>query len=140
MMLGANFVLLLVAAFVIGGTTNPLYSLLIAHTNDFLAPEDMAAASGGLVFINGLGAIAGPLITGWLMEDNVFGPMGYFLLLVILLFAIAGYAAWRATRRPGVPVEDTGAMSPMSPAGSPIAVEFAQEVAIEAGRDDQSAA
>ena len=43
--------------FVIGGVANPLYSLIIAYTNDFLAPSDMAAASGGLLFINGLGAM-----------------------------------------------------------------------------------
>ena len=42
------FAALLVAAFVIGGTSNPLYSLLIAYTNDYLDPDDMAAASGGL--------------------------------------------------------------------------------------------
>ena len=71
MMLGGNFTMLLVAAFLIGGMTNPLYSLLIAYTNDYLEHEDMAAASGGLMFINGLGAIAGPLITGWLMGDAI---------------------------------------------------------------------
>ncbi len=43
----------------------------------------MAAASGGLVFINGLGAIAGPLITGWLMGPAVFGPSGFFLFMAI---------------------------------------------------------
>ncbi|MEM6618783.1 MAG: MFS transporter, partial [Pseudomonadota bacterium] len=59
---------LLASAFVIGGVANPLYSLLLAYTNDFLDHEDMAAASGGLVFINGLGAIAGPLAVGTLME------------------------------------------------------------------------
>ncbi|MEY8840258.1 MFS transporter, partial [Cribrihabitans sp. XS_ASV171] len=31
---GGNFTLLLVAAFFIGGLSNPLYSLLIAYTND----------------------------------------------------------------------------------------------------------
>lgn len=59
-----NFTMLLVAAFFMGGMANPLYALLIAYTNDFLEHEDMAAASGGLMFINGLGAISGPLILG----------------------------------------------------------------------------
>jgi MFS family permease len=71
MIMGGQFTLLLVAAFLIGGMSNPLYSLLIAHTNDYLDHEDMAAASGGLVFINGLGAIAGPVVTGWLMGPEV---------------------------------------------------------------------
>ncbi|MBC7179259.1 MAG: MFS transporter, partial [Roseovarius sp.] len=49
MLLGDNFWFLMLAAFVVGGTSNPLYSLLIAYTNDFLAHEDMAAAAGGMV-------------------------------------------------------------------------------------------
>ncbi|TMV14528.1 MFS transporter [Arenibacterium halophilum] len=136
MLLGGNFALLLTAAFLIGGTTNPLYSLLIAHTNDFLEPEDMASASGGLVFINGLGAVAGPVVTGWLMGDEVFGAPGFFVLLVVLLFLLAAYAAYRTTQRPAVPVEETGSYAAMSPAATAVAVEYAQEVAIEAARED----
>ena len=136
MLLGGSFILLLTAAFIIGGTTNPLYSLLIAHTNDFLEPEDMASASGGLVFINGLGAVAGPVVTGWLMGDEVFGAPGFFVLLVVLLFLLAAYAAYRTTQRPAVPVEETGSYAAMSPAATAVAVEYAQEVAIEAARED----
>ena len=135
--MGLNYWVLLTAAFIVGGTTNPLYSLLIAHTNDFLEHEDMAAASGGLVFINGLGAIAGPLITGWLMGDNIFGAAGYFLLMAVLLVALAMYAAYRMTRRPPIPVEDTGAMPTMYPTATPVAVEFAQEAAIDAEQNEQ---
>ena len=61
-LMGQNFTFLLVSAFIVGGTSHPLYSLLIAHTNDFLEYGDMASASGGLLFINGIGAIAGLLI------------------------------------------------------------------------------
>ncbi|MGR3759595.1 MFS transporter [Roseobacteraceae bacterium NS-SX3] len=141
MMFGADaFTMLLVSAFLIGGMTNPLYSLLIAHTNDYLDYDDMPAASGGLVFINGLGAIAGPLITGWLMGDAVFGPPGYFLFMSVLLFALAAYAVYRTTQRPSVSAEDTGSYAPMSPTASPVAVEFAQEYAIETEIDEREAA
>ena len=51
--------MVLALGFVIGGVANPLYSLIIAYTNDFLAPQDMAAASGGLLFINGSGRCSG---------------------------------------------------------------------------------
>lgn len=130
MLMGSDYVMLLVAAVIIGGMSNPLYSLLIAYTNDYLAHENMAAASGGLVFINGLGAIAGPLITGWIMGEGMFGPPGYFLFMGGLLFLLAGYAVYRATQRRSVPVEETGTMSPMAPTASPVAVELAQEIAI----------
>ena len=68
-LIGGSLFLLCAVAIVIGGVSNPLYSLYIAYTNDFLEHEDMAAASGGLIFINGLGAIVGPLIVGWMMSE-----------------------------------------------------------------------
>ncbi len=139
MLFGVNFPILLVTAFFIGGMSNPLYSLLIAHTNDFLDREDMAAASGGLLFINGLGAIAGPLITGWLMGDGIFGPPGFFLFIAALLFAMAGYAMYRMTQRAAIPVDETGTMSPLYPSASPVALEVAQEVAIEAAEAEEDA-
>jgi len=137
MKFGMTYELLLIAAFLIGGMTSPLYSLLIAHTNDYLDHDDMAAASGGLVFINGLGAIAGPVVSGWLMGEAVFGPSGYFLFMVVLLAALAIYAGYRTTQRAAIPVEDTGIMSPMAPTASPVSVEFAQEYAIETELEEQ---
>lgn len=137
MLFGDDYMMLLFAAFLIGGLSNPLYSLLIAHTNDFLEHDDMAAASGGLVFINGLGAIAGPLITGWLMGADVLGPRGLFLFMGTLLFVLAAYAGYRATKRAAVPIEDTGTLAPMYPSVTIVAVEFAQEAAIEAALEEQ---
>jgi MFS family permease len=87
----------LVASFLLGGITNPLYSLLIAYTNDYLGKDQMAAASAGLIFLNGLGAIFGPLAAGWLMGH--VGPGGYFLLIAVLFLSLAIYAGWRMTRR-----------------------------------------
>ncbi|WP_170414212.1 MFS transporter [Ruegeria atlantica] len=139
MLFGVTFPILLGAAFVIGGMSNPLYSLLIAHANDFLEHEDMAAASGGLLFINGLGAIAGPLITGWLMGDAVFGPSGFFLFIAALLVTMAAYAMYRMTQRAAIPIDETGTMSPVYPTASPVALEVAQEVAIEAAEAEQEA-
>lgn len=135
LLLGGNFILLLVAAFVIGGASNPLYSLLVAYTNDFLDVEDMAAASGGLVFINGVGAISGPLITGYVME--VVGPQGYFLNIAFLLVAVSLYAGYRMTQRPAVPTEETTAYTPVMQSATPVAVEFAREFAIDSASDDE---
>ena len=134
MMLGGTFWLLLLSAFVVGGMSNPLYSLLIAHTNDFLEHEDMAAASGGMVFINGLGAILGPIITGWLM-GTALGPGGFYLFTGTLFVALAAYASYRATQRAVIPVEETGDYVPIVPASTALAVEYAQELAIEAGQE-----
>jgi MFS family permease len=129
--LSGAFTAMLIAAFVIGATSNPLYSLLIAYTNDFVDSDDMASVSGGLVFINGLGAIAGPVITGWCM--TVFGPGGYFLFIGVMLLTMAGYAAWRMTQRAAPSVEDTGGYAPVSMSTSPVAVEWAIEEGAEDG-------
>ncbi|MEM6887135.1 MAG: MFS transporter [Pseudomonadota bacterium] len=126
---GSNFTLLLLSAFVVGGMSNPLYSLLLAHTNDFLEHEDMAAASGGLIFINGLGAILGPIITGSMMD--AFGPGGFYMFTAFLFASLVVYAGYRATRRGAVSVEETGAYVPVAPSYSPVAIETAQEYAIE---------
>ncbi len=132
-----HFALILAAAFVIGGMTSPLYALLLAYTNDFLDADDMAAASGGLVFVNGLGAIAGPLLVGWLMVG--LGARGFFAFIVALMFSLAAYALWRMTRRPVLPVEETSPYAPISPSASPVAVEAAQEAAQEmAGEEGRS--
>ncbi|WP_299076038.1 MFS transporter [uncultured Ruegeria sp.] len=139
MMFGTTFTTLLSAAFIIGGMTSPLYSLLVAYTNDYLEYDDMSAASGGLVFINGLGAIAGPVITGWLMGSEVVGPPGFFLFIASLMFAMAVYALYRMTQRAYVPVDETGAIAPIYPTSSPIAMEVAQEVVIEAAQEEQDA-
>ncbi|WP_372603242.1 MFS transporter [Actibacterium sp.] len=129
LLLGGNFWALVAASAVIGGMTNPLYALVIAYTNDFMPPEDMAAASGGLIFLNGLGAVAGPPITGWMMSQT--GPGGFFLFIGCLMTALAGYAVWRMTQRPSPQVDHTGVYTPVYPGASPVAVEVAQEVFAE---------
>ena len=131
-----QFTLLLSASFIVGGMANPLYALLIAYTNDFLENDDMAAAAGGLVFINGLGAITGPLITGWLM--GLVGPGGFFLFLAGLLVSLALYGAYRTTQRAAPAIEDTGSYSPVLPTASPVAVELAQEVFIDTALEEES--
>lgn len=132
---GGNIVILLLAAFLIGGTSNPLYSLFLAYTNDFLKHEDMAAASGGMIFINGLGAISGPIVTGWLMTS--IGPAAFFGLIAALMLAIAVYAAFRMTQRAAPSVDETAGFQAIMPSSSPVFVEVAQEIAIENAIEEQ---
>ncbi len=130
-------IVLYALAFVVGGVANPLYSLLIAYTNDYLEPDDMASASGGLIFINGVGAIGMPIVVGWSMTQ--FGPNSFFVILAILMSMIAVYAAYRTTKRAPTPVDETSAYATVLPQASPIAVEVAQEVAIEMASEDEDA-
>jgi len=124
---------LIVAAFLIGGTANPLYALLLAYTNDFLEVEDMPAASAGLMFVNGIGAVAGPLVTGWAM--TTFGPLGFFVYIAVMMLVLVAYGLWRSTRRSAPSVEDTQSYAPVLPSSSPVAMDMAQEIYAEAVED-----
>ncbi|WP_226780907.1 MFS transporter [Oceaniglobus trochenteri] len=128
-MLGHVFTLLLVVAFLIGGLSNPLYALLLAYTNDYLQHEDMAAASGGMLFINGVGAITGPLITGWMMGP--FGPPGFWMFIATLMLLLGVYAIYRMTQRAAPSVSETSAYVTVLPTASAVTVEAATEWAAE---------
>ncbi len=126
---GHIFEAVLVAAFFMGGMSNPLYALLIAYTNDYLSTDDMAAASGGLIFVNGLGAILGPILTGWVMTR--VGPGGFWIYLGVIMLVMAAYAAYRMTQRASAFSEeedyDAVKYAPILPTATHVAVEAAQE-------------
>lgn len=111
------FMAYLVAALLLGGITNPVYALLIAYTNDFLSKDDMAAASAGMIFLNGFGAIFGPIVTGWLMGH--VGSGGFFLFIAVLYAALTAYALWRMSRR-AAPA-GSGPSAFIVPTASPVA-------------------
>jgi MFS family permease len=123
---GTNFPLILLGAAVAGGLSNPMWSLVVAHTNDHLDQRDMAAGSGGLLFVNGLGAIGGAPALGWLMET--FGPWMFFAFNGILMGLIALYALYRMTRRAAPAVADTQPFAPMVPIATPMVAEVRSEV------------
>jgi MFS family permease len=120
---------LLIVAALLGGITYPMYSLIIAYTNDFLSKEQMAAASAGLIFLNGFGAIFGPLVTGWLM--GLVGTRGFFLFMGVLYAVQAGYTLWRMGRRASPSV--TGAFRGVTPGASTLAAVAVLEAAPELG-------
>jgi MFS family permease len=131
-----SYTLILISAALMGGTSNPLYALLIAYANDYLDREDMAAASGGLLFINGMGAIAGPLIVGRMMDS--IGAHGYWAFVATLMLGLAGYGGWRMTRRKArTAVGEKVRYAPLSASASPVAAEAAQELYREAERGEQ---
>ena len=130
---GGYFFALVFAAFLVGGLTNPLYSLLIAHANDFIEYEDMASAAAGLLFVNGVGAVSGPIIIGYAM--NAFGPEIFFVIIALLMATLAIYAGYRMTQRAAV--SDTSSYAAVLPNSTGVAVEIAQEFAFDATNDDE---
>jgi MFS family permease len=135
---GARLWPLMAAAFLAGGVTTPLYALFLAYTNDFLPNDAMPAASGGLVFTFGLGAIVGPLAAGGAMQW--LGPMGFWLALGGSFSVIALYALYRMTRRAGIPVAQTESYIGVLPTTSTVAVEAAGAWAAEQSESENEAA
>ena len=129
----SHVAVLLLAGFVIGGVINPMYSLIIAHTNDYLDPSDMAAASGGLLYWHGLGAITSPLLLGFVMDS--FGANSYFIYIAINLALIAVYGAYRMTRRVAPSLEEQGDFTTLTPQAMPLAA-LAQYEEILENEDD----
>jgi MFS family permease len=133
--LSDSFIWLLIVAFIIGGVSNPLYSLYIAYTNDNLEHDDMASASGGLIFLTGIGAIFGPSIVGWLLDE--YGAASYFWFIGSVMAIMGSYALYRMTQTSSTAVEDTNAYAPITPTSTPIAMELAQEYAIEMALEEE---
>src|SRR3546814_6248242 len=83
--------------FLLGGMSLPMYSLCIAHTNDYLTPKQMVAASGTLMLVGGAGAVLGPIAVSLLMRQ--MGPGGFFACVAAVHTAIGLFALYRMTRR-----------------------------------------
>lgn len=134
------YFMLLAIGFAAGGIVNPLYSLIIAYTNDSLEPKDMSAGAGCLVFVNGVGAIGGPLIVGGMM--SIFGPSGFFAYIFAVTALLAGFVIARINIRPTVQIDDPAAFSYVVQGSSPVAADMAQDFAVtqlESQEDDSSA-
>ena len=94
----------IIAVAIVGSFMSPLYSLSIAHTNDHLRPEQMVAASSGLLLAAGIGGILGPTAAGALMQ--LAGPAGYFWFPAAAMTLLGGFALYRMTRRAPVPMDE----------------------------------
>ncbi len=123
----------------IGGFSTPLYALCIAHTNDYLNPSQMVAASGTLVLTVSIGSSLGAPITAFAMET--FGSQAFFHAIGISMALIGLFAIWRTTQRSALASGDTSdfvimAPTPMSAALNP---EFELEEIVTASETDAEA-
>ena len=130
---------LTIAFMIYGGMCLPMYSLCIAHTNDFLDAEQMVGASSALVFANGVGFTLGPLLIGPLMQAT--GPFAFIAAIATVHGALGAFAVWRATRRSAVPLDAQGPVVYLATTGAPTAVVTTiaqEEAAQDQGGQDQS--
>lgn len=97
----AGVTALLVGAFLFGAFSSPLYSLSMAHANDFAEPKDFVDLSATLMLFYSFGAIFGPTLGAWVMA--VTEPGYFFLYMTVLHGALVLFIFYRMTRRTTVP-------------------------------------
>ncbi len=71
----------------------PMFSLILAHTNDYIPKEKFVAAGAGLQFTFGLGAMSGPFLCSVLM--NFVGANGFFIFLFFFHGLIGFFGVYR---------------------------------------------
>ena len=76
----------------------PMFSLILAHTNDFITKDKFVAAGAGLQFAFGLGAISGPFLCSIFMD--LVGSNGFFVFLIIFHSLIGFFGIYRMKIRP----------------------------------------
>ncbi len=101
-----QFTHLLLFTMIFGGLTFSLYSLFIAHANDFLTPSQMVAMSSGLLMVNGAGAVVGSPFAATTIE--VFGSRSFMPTIAIILAGLSIFILIRMRIRDSVPTEAQG--------------------------------
>ena len=83
----------------------PMFSLILAHTNDFIPKEKFVAAGASLQFTFGMGAMGGPFLCSIFM--GIVGPNGFFIFLLFFHSLIGFYGIYRSRVRPVVENPDS---------------------------------
>jgi len=79
------------------GMSLPLYSLTIAHTNDFLQQDEIIGGTASMCILVGLGSICGPIAASLFM--NAIGPDGFFVYLFIVHGLLGLFGLYRMAKR-----------------------------------------
>jgi len=103
---GNQLAMLLLFTMVFGGLAFSLYSLFIAHANDYLPPSQMVAMSSGLLMVNGAGAVVGSPFAATIIE--VLGSRSFMPAIALILVGLSGFVLLRMRMRESVPTEAQG--------------------------------
>ena len=82
---------------IFSGMSLPMYSLTVAHTNDFLQQNEIIGASSTIAVLVGIGAICGPIIASSFM--HMIGPDGFFVYLFIVHGLLGVFGLYRMSKR-----------------------------------------
>ena len=83
----------------------PMFSLILAHTNDYITKDKFVAAGAGLQFMFGLGAMSGPFLCSIFMD--LVGSNGFFVFLFFFHSLIGVFGIYRMRIRETVENPDS---------------------------------
>lgn len=101
---------------VAGGACFSLYSLSLAHLNDYLENHLTVAAGARMVMLQGVGAIAGPVVGSALVGQ--VGPGALFVAMAGAYGIVAVFAVVRIVVRDPADIADRAEFSPVSVGGT----------------------
>ena len=104
-----------------------IYSLSIAHANDYLSPSQMVGTASALITVNGIGAIFGPPIIAALVD--LFGSYMFFAMLSAVHIGLGLFVLARMYMREAVPAEAQGPFIAVPDQGTAVAASLNPETA-----------
>ena len=107
-----NQILMMTGMFAVGAFTFPMYSLASSHMNDQLRPEQILSASSGMILLNGIGGMLGPLIAAALMDTLRIDALFWFVAGLNLTVAL--FALYRINQQPAMVIEEQGDQIPVA--------------------------
>ncbi len=105
-------IMLLVLSFLFGSFAFPLYSICVAHANDYVSSDDFVAMSSGLLLTFGIGAVVGPVLGSALM--SVAGQNWLFVYTAAVHLLMAAFTIMRINIKTAVPAAERENFSPLA--------------------------
>ena len=99
----------------------PMFSLILAHTNDYITKDKFVAAGASLQFSFGFGAMSGPFLCSIFM--NLIGNNGFFIFIIIFHSIIGIFGIHRMKVRPSLENPDSQFV-PMPQTITPVGMEL----------------
>ncbi len=121
-----SFSTLIILMLILGGLIFSLYSLFIAHANDYLTPNQMVAMSSGLLMINSGGAVIGSPLAAFVID--LINVTAFMPTIAVVLFTLSGFIIYRMTVRNAVPAAAQGAFVAIPDTSTGVAVSLSPEV------------
>lgn len=92
-----SLILFFIIVALYSGMSLPMYSLAVAHINDFIQPDEIVGVSATLQFVVGVGAIIGPISASLFM--NILGADGFFVFLFLTHLSLGLFGIYRMSKR-----------------------------------------